>query len=73
MSGVKATVKHNYELYTYQDEWDRVKAKLGMTEEELRDEVEACLQMWAWADILSDARGMPLENEDSRTLGDTKA
>ena len=63
MTETKETVKHNYELYTYQDDWDRVKDKLGMTEEELRDEVEACLQMWAWGDVLSDVKGMPLEGE----------
>ena len=44
--------ERTYEFFTYDDEWNKVKKILHLTDEELRDEVESVLQIQAWADVL---------------------
>lgn len=58
-------VKNKYEFFTYKEDWDKAKEDLGLTDEELREKVESCLQVWAWADILRDVRDM-VEHEDGK-------
>lgn len=52
MSEAPNATERIYELFTYDDDWDRVKKILNLTDEELRDEVESILQISAWSDIL---------------------
>lgn len=51
---MKPATKRNYELWTYDEVWNKIKKKLKLTDEELRKQVELALQMWAWADITDD-------------------
>lgn len=49
-------VKYPCEFFTYKNEWDKIKEELNLTDEELREKISQCLQVWAWADILEDVR-----------------
>jgi hypothetical protein len=44
-------VNHRYDLLSYKDHWDKLKKKYGCSDAELREEVRAELQLYAWADI----------------------
>jgi len=59
-------VKYPCEFFTYKNQWDETKEKLNITDEELREKIEQCLQMWAWADILEDVRADMEELEEKK-------
>ena len=67
----KSTVAHNYQLFTNKSNWELVKTKFNLTDEELQDRVESELQMSAWEDVL-DRVTETLEEEGERRMPDTK-
>ena len=49
-------MQYSCEFVTYKDDWDNIKKEFNITDEELKEKIGQCLQMWAWADILDDVR-----------------
>jgi hypothetical protein len=60
MSKKTSTVR-TYRLYTYDEVWEEYKTKLNLSDEEMKEEVEAELQMWAWSDIITEGFGARIE------------
>ncbi len=57
-------IKYPCEFFTYKSEWDKIRKELNLTDEELREKIEQCLQVWAWADILQAVRADMEEDEE---------
>jgi hypothetical protein len=59
---IEPAVYKTYELFTYKHIWDETKKKYNLTDEELRNEIEESLQMWAWSDIITESVEYHLKN-----------
>ena len=58
------TYNKKYDFYHYKKDWDAVKEKWKLTEDELHEEVLQALQMYAWADILTEVDGVLQDRKD---------
>ena len=60
-----------YRLATYDERWKEMKKKYGLTDQQLRKEIEDTLQIQAWGDVLDEVeRFIILENEEKEEQKD---
>jgi len=47
-------VKHNFELLSYEYQWENFKKEFNLTEEQVIEQIRIELQLMAWGDIITE-------------------